>query len=491
MTIPIYQSPESRRVFDVRAIEVNQQNLSIGRKKSDNERFYELVKLVSEYIQQIYDERIDTTKDSRDYVQIYHEAMIGIPTAVSILKKDIESYVMNNGYKSYPYPTYYPSLIEAIYEEEYGWGPLSVWKRLSSSTGAQVVGKEIKFKINGEYQEQVFKFRSLEQVKTICARMANIDPKNSINEFNSTELSTHTYEGYRCTIMIPPRTHEVPVITLRKKVYKKLTLEQQSELKTIPYQSIRLIELLSMFTLNGVVAGPPDSGKSTFLLSLMDLMVKDKGKNILFAEETLEWEARKIFNNASNIIHVLGEEHDFETTISKNLLRKDIWRVILGEIRGSEAGLYGRASEQGIKQLLGTIHDNDPVDIPQILTRLYLIYQSRNVNPDIEYIRFARNLHYSITMDEIEGGEKRVTGIQFYELEPQSLNVKIYKIMAYDFEKDTWGFHNDFPERIKRMMVKRSRKAYEEFVDLLTTLTMSHPMSESEQSDTSVYSRMG
>lgn len=475
-----YSSPQDRKVFDLRkefrkpilaTSEVMKRNPSI-------EEFYEVCKKARDYVFKIYDKKVESGKeDSKEYVNLYHRAMLGHANEVNMIKQQIKEFINLNALFDIYCPEYYENLIDGIFEEEYGWGPLSAWKRETDSEGAQVIGTDIKFKTPKGWILQPFSFRNIEQAKEVYARLANVDSQNKLDEHTNTELYTSTHDGYRVSIMIPKRTFEEPVITMRNQTIKTHSFAVLEKYHTIPEGTATLLTHLSRMFLNNLVVGPPGCGKSTLLMTMLGtVLYREKdGKqvpesyNTLFAESSPEWAIRKLFPH-SNVLHVIGEGEDFEKVISEAMLRHDITRVVTSEIRQYETGLYHRGALQGIKQVMGTLHDLHPQDVPGILTNLYLQYHKVNLNPDNVYKTFAENLHYSISMDEVDIDKKRVTGIQFYDVD-KSLSVKVYKILHYDYLTDTWSFYNDIPKRITEMMKKNHYAEFNNFKALLDELT--------------------
>lgn len=477
-----YVPSSQRKALDIKEYS----RISKDNKISVNDDFYTVCEKAKAYIYEVYDQKIDernTGKTKEDYVNIYHEAMQGIPSSMNLIQGHIESFVIDNGLRHTAYPSPYPSLVEGIFEEVFGWGPLSAFRFEEDCEAAQVIGIDITFKRSWGYELQPFKFRNIEQVEGLTQRFANMHSNTTLNRHTSPEIETRTYNDIRVSIMIADRTHIEPVITLRKKKVKSLTLKQMVDYGTIPAESVKLIECLSKFKVNSVIAGPPGCGKSTFLQVLLSNILYEtyEGKRIperiktVYAETFPEWDVRAL-NPSSNVLHVLGSGQEFETVVTKALLRHDISRIVIGEIREHEVGLYKRASVQGIKQLMGTLHDLDPSNIPSIMTELYMQYYPNNSNHEMLQYMFSRNLHFAISMDEVFEETtntyiKKVTGIHLYDVNERTKESLMYTIMDYDYLTNRWTYHNEIPERFKRMVIKYNRNDFEVFTNILKRLS--------------------
>lgn len=480
VTMP-YVSPKERKIFDVKTYSNHFQQPN-----ENHHDFYKISTEAKDYVLNVYDKKIEQKSKGEiqeDYAVILHDAVRGKTYAVNLIKKILEDFIIEKNYRDVQFPPYYKSLIDALFEEEFGWGPLSAFKYETDCEAAQVLGTDIKFKRTWGWELQDFKFKNLEQVFELAKRFSIADSRHVLNPVTKPELETSTGEdadNIRVSIMIPERMHDEPVITLRRKKVKTHTFEKVAELNTIPYEAVPLLKLFTRFWLTGVVAGPPGTAKSTILQTMLNHMLYEtwNGKkiperyNTIYAESNPEFNVRKIHPKA-NILHLIGSGEEFEKVIMSSILRHDITRIVLGEIREHEVGLFKGASLRGIRAVLGTLHDLDPEDVPRILTDLYLqYYPNNNTNPEIIYETFIKTVHYSISMDEvlINGTlEKKVVGIQFYDID-ENKEVKIYKIMDYDYNNDTWTFSSKIPERIARIMSKYHSKEFEEFTHLLKKL---------------------
>ncbi|MCM3005803.1 ATPase, T2SS/T4P/T4SS family [Priestia koreensis] len=465
----------SQRVFSIEHI-VQAEKQTVNQKEVKKEvDFYTICERVDKHVKNFLEEKIKK-KSTEDYIEIFHKSITGDPTAINMMKEIISSYATDQGLGNIQYPEYYLNLTDAFFEQLYGIGPLSVWKR-QDSPAAKVIGTDIWFKQNNQWVKQRFSFRSVGDVKTIADRYKHIDARNKLDQNHHTELETTTIDNIRVSIMIPKRSYE-PVITLRKQVETTYTFDHLAKLGSIPEEAIPLLQILAKMQMNSIIAGPPGVGKST-LLQIM--LAETLDLHTAFVESSYEFFPRKIYPG-SPIIHVKGSGKELEDKIFPALLRHDIDQVVIQEVRRVETEIYGTAGERGIKKVMGTFHNMDPVNIPSILARLNIQHHSGTaMSYRDEYLRFAENLHFSITMDELEGGEKLVTGIQFYHIDPVTLNVQINKILQYNLETQAWEFHNNIPSRMKRLGLRTNRDMYSEFVRLLDQLSGQYPMVEEDR----------
>jgi type IV secretory pathway ATPase VirB11/archaellum biosynthesis ATPase len=482
------------KTFDIRK-EIN--DVDVGKKKfsisqivqASNETtervnydFYDVIKRASKFIEDEIGNRIKQDNKQEDYVEIKHRAMLGDKIAIQSMKQLIQDFIIKSSLSQIKYPKPYKSLVEGIFEEAYGWGPLGYWRNhLNNSAKAQIIGTDIFLEIDGNYVIQKgFSFRNINAVNDLTERLKNSNRKNKLDEIKNTELLTNTIDGIRVSIVIPERSYE-PTITFRRQIVKTYNFETQTKLQTIPQEGKEVFKILSKLPLSSVIGGPPQCGKSTFLMTMLN--ETENLNQTAFVESEFEMYPRVHFPK-SQIVHVRGEKQELESIVFPMLLRKDINRLVVAEIREHEAEIFASGLTRGIRQVMGTIHELDPIDIPEILSTLSLRNSKGNLNQIVEYTRFAKSLHFSISMDETEdekGSKKKVTGIQFYDLDPSTLEVSIYRIVHYDWESDAWTYHNEIPKKILAICNKKHKSLMKELQNLLDDLSKKHPMPAEER----------
>ena len=475
--------------FDVRSL-MHQGFKSDGAStinKEDMKRFEQVLKEAGKYIEEKMTEKVEHDSNNQ-YVEIQHRAYSGDLQAKNVMMSYIDDFLDTFQLHDTPYDTaLYDSLSEAIFEEQYGWGPASIIRKKHKYQALKIIGTDVFLSDEkGRYQKLPYKFKNREKVLNLAYRFRDAKPLNKLDPFQYTELEDSTLDGLRISIMIPHRTVDDPVITFRKQTVSIYTLEELARLRTFPEEALGLFKSLARLYLVGIIAGPPASGKSTLLMSFLNETAYTM--QTLYAESNLEFKVRDIYPG-SPIIHVLAKEGELDQVVFPSILRHDIEQVLLGEVRKAETEFYGQAAERGIRKLCGTFHSFDPVNIPDQLARLNIQYHKQGLDYIYEYLRFSENLHFSITMDYREA-EKKVMDVQFYDLDPYKGEVTIHRVMYYDSQRDTWSFHNEIPERLKRIAGRHQQEEMDALQDLLNKLAEKYPMPEAVRKKTTLKGRV-
>lgn len=228
--------------------------------------------------------------------------------------------------------------------------------------------------------------------------------------------------GERVQVVIPPATRGDVVIAIRKHVVSGLSLDDYerngafSETASTPASDRSLGEGIKIEQGNYVdvlrdavrgrrnvlISGGTSSGKTTFLNALLrEIPIKER---LILIEDTPELQLNH--PNAVGLIATRGGQGEADVTaedllIASLRLRPD--RIILGEIRGSEAVTFLRAVNTGHPGSLTTIHADSPHRAIDQLALLVLQTGMRMRWDDVvTYVR--RSLDLIVQLERGKGG---------------------------------------------------------------------------------------
>jgi type IV secretion system protein VirB11 len=163
---------------------------------------------------------------------------------------------------------------------------------------------------------------------------------------------------------------------------------------------------------NVLVSGGTSSGKTTFVNALLKEVPLDE--RLILIEDTPELQIGH--DNAVGLVAARGEMGEAEIGMEDLLiasLRMRPDRVILGEIRGSEAVTFLRAVNTGHPGSISTIHADSPARAIDQLALLVLQQGTRMAWDDV--VKYVRNSLDIIVQLSRVGGKRDVESVCFVE----------------------------------------------------------------------------
>jgi pilus assembly protein CpaF len=161
-------------------------------------------------------------------------------------------------------------------------------------------------------------------------------------------------DGSRLAATIPPIVHPQPLMTIRRFTSRSFTMNDLIERKMLTVEQAAILTDAIRRGDNILISGGTSTGKTTLLNVLADAI--PDSERILVIEDTAELHIRKP--------HVVQQEAQTDThrkavtfdDLLKAALRHRPGRIILGEIRGTEARTLLDAMNTGHRGVLATIH---------------------------------------------------------------------------------------------------------------------------------------
>lgn len=442
-------------------------NKEKGLNNNQDRGFKQLIRDYDRYIDE--QDKVLTDKEKELEIIKQHEAIIGIPEAIQYIKDKINDFIVKNNQGGTGHPYYYSNLVDAIFHERFGLGPLSTWSNYPYSQAAQVIGTDIYFRINGRPVMQNVKFESIERVMDICRSLTMKSSTARLNERNPS-LQIDMHDGTRVTITISPKT-QVPTLTFRRFVIREFSFEKQAELNTIPFESIPLFRALSLCRPNKIISGPVRAGKTTFMKT--DYAERNGDDSAVVLEPHFEFYGRRDFPNRPLIEYQSSTREELEADF-RLALRQDPEYILLPETRSFEAEIYVKACERGSSGSTTTHHTTYAVNIPGLFARHIVdSYPGRNYNQEL--IRVADVTDFVICMEEMKDGSKKVTSVEEVVLDPYSFEVSTVVIMQFDHETNDWTYHNHLSPRLFEKMRKYNREHAELYAQTLRKLSEKKP----------------
>lgn len=242
-------------------------------------------------------------------------------------------------------------------------------------------------------------------------------------------------DGSRVNATIPPISADGPSMTIRKFKRDPLTIIDLINSKTISVELAAFFWLcfdgLGVKSANAIISGGTSSGKTTTLNALSSFI--NPKERIITIEDTLELQIphEHVIRMETRQPNVENRGELTMNDLVKNSLRQRPDRIIVGEVRGSEAITLFTALNTGHSGF-GTLHSNDaretitrltnaPMSVPNIMISAidFIIMQNRIYRSDgVSFRRISE-------VAEVSGIEEGVIQLnKIFEWDPQSDTIK-------------------------------------------------------------------
>ena len=301
------------------------------------------------------------------------------------------------------------AVIELIIADMLGLGPLEPLLADEGVTDIMVNGpNQVYIEKGGKLQLTDVIFRDNDHVMNVARRIvAHVGRR--VDE--TTPLcDARLADGSRVNIIIPPLAIDGSSISIRKFAKQNITLDVMKKQKNISPEMATVMKIASRSRLNILISGGTGSGKTTLLNALSQMI--DHGERIVTIEDAAELQLQQphVVRLETRPPNLEGEGAITMRDLVKNSLRMRPDRIILGEIRGSEAVDMLQAMNTGHDGSLGTVHANRP---REALTRLENMVGMAGINLPAKAVRtqIADALDMIIQVSRMRDGMRRITHV--------------------------------------------------------------------------------
>jgi pilus assembly protein CpaF len=231
-------------------------------------------------------------------------------------------------------------------------------------------------------------------------------------------------DGSRVNAIIPPLALDGPVLSIRRFMVMRPTIEEILNRGSLTAEMGEVIKAIVKAKLNVLVSGGTGSGKTTLLNILSSFLERDE--RIVTVEDAAELQLQK-----HNVVRLETRPPNIESKgeitqrdLVRNALRMRPDRVIVGEVRGPEVMDMFQAMNTGHEGSMTTVHANSPRDallrletminlagyqIPQKALRSLI---SSSLDVIIQLARHSDGVRRVVSISEITGMEQEVISLQ-------------------------------------------------------------------------------
>jgi len=189
----------------------------------------------------------------------------------------------------------------------------------------------------------------------------------------SPHVDVRLADGSRLNAVLPPVSLRGPVVSIRRARTTPFRLEELIAFGTLTREMGRMLEQAVRARRSIVVSGGAGAGKTTMLNVLSRAI--PTGERIVTIEETAELrlEHPHVVALEGRMANAEGVGEISLRTLVKNALRMRADRIIVGEVRGSEAFDMLQAMNVGHDGSMTTVHSNSARDAVRRLQSLVLM----------------------------------------------------------------------------------------------------------------------
>ncbi|MFQ5619948.1 MAG: CpaF family protein [Rhodospirillales bacterium] len=253
------------------------------------------------------------------------------------------------------------ALIETIVDDMLGYGPLEPLLADASVTDVMVNGPDrVWVERAGKLELSDVTFDSRDQLMNVIDRIVTRVHRRV--DHSSPMVDARLPDGSRVNVIIPPLSVHFPSMSIRKFADVSITLDDMVQSGGMSYDMAVLLQMIAKYRLNVLISGGTGAGKTTLLGAMSNHI--SATERIVTIEDTAELRLPQ-----PNIVTLEKRPPNLEGTgaveigdLLVNALRMRPDRILVGEVRGAEAGDMLQAMNTGHDGSLGTIHANSPRD---------------------------------------------------------------------------------------------------------------------------------
>lgn len=348
------------------------------------------------------------------------------------LEEKIEEIVLQRTRDQYYSIEQKVSITQQVYSSIRGFGLLDSIIKDDTITEVMINGPDhIFIEQNGKLFKLNKKFESQRRLEDVIQRIVGLAGRE-VNQANPI-CDTRLPDGSRVNVVLPPIALCGPTLTIRKFSKTPMTIEKLIKYGSLTQEIADKLEMLVKAKYNIFISGGTGSGKTTFLNALSNYIPKDE--RIITIEDSAELQITGIENLVSLETRNANTSGAGQITIRdliKASLRMRPERIVVGEVRGSEALDMLQAMNTGHDGSLSTGHANSTEDM---LSRLETMVLQGAAGLPLEAIRqqIASAVDIIIHLSRLRDKSRKtveITEVVGYE------NGKIVLNPLYRFEED-------------------------------------------------------
>lgn len=299
--------------------------------------------------------------------------------------------------------------INELLDEILGLGPLEELMRDPSVTEIMVNSfDKVYIERSGKLILTKYKFRNDEQIMQVMKRI--VAPLGRRIDESVPMVDARLKDGSRVNGIIPPLAVSGPTLTIRRFSAKPLNDSTLVKMGSISQTAVDFLKACVRLRKDIIISGGTGTGKTTFLNMLSSYIPEDE--RIVTVEDTAELRLQQDHwvRLESKPPNIEGKGEVSIRDLIKNCLRMRPDRIVVGEVRSSEALDMLQAMNTGHEGSLATIHANTPRDA---LTRMEAMCLMAGADLPIWALRemISSAVHMIVQLTRFPDGTRKITAV--------------------------------------------------------------------------------
>lgn len=301
-------------------------------------------------------------------------------------------------------------ILKQIEDEVFGLGPLEPLLQDQTVSDILVNGaKSVYVERDGRLEQTPYSFLDDQHLRNIIDRIVS-QVGRRIDE-SSPMVDARLIDGSRINAVIPPLAIDGPSLSIRRFSTGRLVMKNLLTFGSISSSMAKFIQAAVRGELNILISGGTGSGKTTTLNILSGFI--PESERIITIEDSAELQLQQphVVRLETRPANLEGKGEIDQRELVKNALRMRPDRIVVGEVRGSEAVDMLTAMNTGHDGSLATIHANTPRDALSRIENMFAMagwnFSAKNLRAQI-----ASAIHLVVQMERQEDGKRRMTSIQ-------------------------------------------------------------------------------
>ena len=248
-----------------------------------------------------------------------------------------------------------------VADEVLGLGPIEPLVNDPSVSEVLVNGPDIVyFEREGIIYRSDVQFRDFNHIMRIAERI--IAPLGRRVDEASPYVDARLADGSRVNIIIPPVAPDSPTISIRKFRADRYRVHDLMEVGTLTDEMTQFFRACVRGRLSILISGGAATGKTTLLNALSAFIPESERIITIEDPNELKLQQPHVVRLEARPSNLEGRNAVAQRDLLRNALRMRPDRIIVGEVRGSEAFDMLQAMNTGHEGSLTTVHANSPRD---------------------------------------------------------------------------------------------------------------------------------